>query len=147
MTRFFEDVKPGDRFESETLRVTEAEIVEFAKKYDPQPFHIDKAVGEKSIFKGLAASGWHTAAMSMRLFVKTMNFAEGAVGMGVDELRWPAPVRAGDTLRVEINIEEARKSKSRPEWGIIRIYNVTRNQRNEIVQTFRAAAMVQRRKS
>src|SRR5712692_4266306 len=99
------------------------------------------------MFEGLIASGWHTAAITMRLFVQTLNFAEGAIGLGVDELRWPNPVRPGDTLRVETEIVDLRASRSKPSHGIIRIRNTTTNQRSEIVQTMFASAMVPRRSS
>ena len=140
--RYFEDLKAGDRFVSDKYEVTSEAIINFAREFDPQPFHVDLAVAEKSIFKGLAASGWHTAAITMRLFVQATNFAEGAVGLGVDELRWPTAVRPGDALRVETEIVELRASRSKPDHGIIRIRNVTTNQRGEIVQTMFANAMV-----
>jgi acyl dehydratase len=143
--RFFEDLKAGDRFESDTYEATQASIIEFAREFDPQEFHIDPAKAERSIFKGLVASGWHTAAITMRLFVQTLNFAEGAIGLGVDELRWPNAVRPGDTLHVETEIVEVRESKSKPDHGIIRIRNVTKNQRDEIAQTMFASALVPRR--
>jgi len=143
--RYFDDLKVGDRFKSEPLSVTEKELIEFAHKFDPQMFHLSRRRAERSIFKGLIASGWHTAAMSMRLFVQTLNFAEGAIGLGVDELRWPNAVRPGDMLSVEAEILDVRPSRSRPEHGIIRIRNVTTNQRGEIVQTMLASAMVPRR--
>ena len=104
--RYFDDLKMGDRFKSEPLSVTVKEVVEFAHKFDPQMFHLSRRRAERSIFKGLIASGWHTAAMSMRLFVKTLNFAEGAIGLGVDELRWPNAVRPGDVLTVDTEILE-----------------------------------------
>lgn len=140
--RYFEDLKAGDRLVSDKYEVTAEAIINFAREFDPQPFHLDVAVAEKSIFKGLAASGWHTAAITMRLFVRATNFAEGAVGLGVDELRWPTAVRPGDALRVETEIVELRASRSKPDHGIIRIRNVTTNQRGEIVQTMFANAMV-----
>ena len=112
--RYFDDLKVGDRFKSEPLNVTVKEVVEFAHKFDPQMFHLSRRRAERSIFKGLIASGWHTAAMSMRLFVKTLNFAEGAIGLGVDELRWPNAVRPGDVLTVDTQILELRPSRSRP---------------------------------
>ena len=143
--RYFDDLKVGDRFESEPLSVTVKEVVEFAHKFDPQMFHLSRRRAERSIFKGLIASGWHTAAMSMRLFVQTLNFAEGAIGLGVDELRWPNAVRPGDMLTVETEILELRSSRSRPGHGIIRLRNVTTNQRGEVVQTMLASAMVPRR--
>jgi acyl dehydratase len=143
--RYFDDLKVGDRFKSEPLNVTEKELIEFAHKFDPQMFHLSRKGAERTIFKGLIASGWHTAAMTMRLFVRTSNFAEGAIGLGVDELRWPNAVRPGDVLMVETEILELRLSKSRPGHGIIRLRNVTTNQRGEVVQTMLASAMVPRR--
>jgi acyl dehydratase len=142
--RSFEDLKQGDRLQSETLEVPAKAIIEFAEKFDPQMFHLNSKSAERSIFKGLVASGWHTAAITMRLFVQTLNFAEGAIGLGVDELRWPNAVRPGDVLRVETEIVEMRPSRSKPDYGIIRLRNVTTNQRGEIVQTMTASAMVPR---
>lgn len=142
---YFDDLKAGDLFQSEAFEVPGAAIIEFAEKFDPQKFHLNAKSAERSIFKGLVASGWHTAAITMRLFVKTLNFAEGAIGLGVDELRWPNAVRPGDALRVETEIVEVRPSKSKPKHGIIRLRNVTTNQSGEIVQTMFANAMVPRR--
>jgi acyl dehydratase len=144
---YFDDLKVGDRFKSEPLEVTEKQLIEFAHKFDPQMFHLDRKSAERTIFKGLIASGWHTAAMTMRLFVRTMNFAEGAIGLGVDELRWPNAVRPGDVVAVETEIVDLRPSRSKPNYGIIRLRNVTTNQRGEIVQTMLASAMVPRRLS
>ena len=143
--RYFDDLKAGDRFKSEPLRMTEKELIEFAHKFDPQMFHLSRRRAERSIFKGLIASGWHTAAMSMRLFVQTLNFAEGAIGLGVDELRWPNAVRPRDVLMVETEILELRPSRSRADHGIIRFRNVTTNQRSEVVQTMMASALVPKR--
>jgi len=140
--RYLDDLKIGDRFRSEPLKVTEKEIIEFAHKFDPQMFHLNQKAGERSLFKGLIASGWHTAGLTMRLFVQTLNFAEGAVGLGVDELRWPNAVRPGDVLTVETEILDLRRSRSKPGYGIIRLRNVTTNQHGEIVQTMLASAMV-----
>jgi len=142
---YFDDLKVGDRFKSEPLSVTEKQLVEFAHKFDPQMFHLSRKTAERTIFKGLIASGWHTAAMTMRQFVQTLNFAEGAIGLGVDELRWPNVVRPGDVLTVETEIVDLRPSRSRPGFGIIRLRNVTTNQRGEIVQTMLASAMMPRR--
>jgi acyl dehydratase len=144
--RYFDDLKVGDRFKSESLRVTERQVIEFAHKFDPQMFHLTRKRAERTIFKGLIASGWHTAAMTMRLFVQRLNFAEGAIGLGVDELRWPNPVRPGDVLQVETEIVDLRLSRSKPNCGILRLRNVTTNQRGEIVQTMFANAMVPRRR-
>jgi acyl dehydratase len=143
--QYFDDLKVGDRFKSEPLEVTEKQLIEFAHKFDPQMFHLDRKSAERTIFKGLIASGWHTAAITMRLFVRTMNFAEGAIGLGVDELRWPNAVRPGDVLTVETEIVDLRPSRSKPNYGIIRLRNLTTNQRGEIVQTMLASAMVPRR--
>jgi acyl dehydratase len=142
---YFDDLKVGDSFKSEPLEVTEKQVIEFAHKFDPQLFHLNRKSAERTIFKGLIASGWHTAAMTMRLFVQTLNFAEGAIGLGVDELRWPNAVRPGDVLKVETEIVDLRPSRSKPKYGIIRLRNVTTNQRGEIVQTMLASAMVPRR--
>jgi|SRR5437667_5832465 len=143
--RYFEDLKAGDRFKSGTYKVTEEQIVSFAREFDPQPFHLDPAVARQTMFKGLIASGWHTAAITMRLFVQTLNFTEGAIGLGVDELRWPNAVRPGDVLQVETEIVDLRESRSKPSHGIVRIRNVTTNQRGEVVQTMFASALVLRR--
>ncbi len=140
--RYFEDLKVGARFESDVYVVTEAEIIEFARRFDPQSFHLDPTKAARGIFKGLIASGWYTAAITMRLFVQTLNFVEGAIGLGVDELRWPNPVRPDDALRVETEIVDLRLSRSKPGYGIIRLRNVTTSQRGEIVQTMFANAMV-----
>jgi acyl dehydratase len=143
--RYFDDLKVGDRFVSEPLEVKEKEVIEFAHEFDPQMFHLKRKSAERTLFKGLIASGWHTAAMTMRLFVETLNFAKGAIGLGVDKLRWPNVVRPGDVLTVETKILRLRRSRSRPSYGIIRLRNVTTNQRGETVQTMLASAMVPRR--
>ncbi|HEU0209147.1 MAG TPA: MaoC family dehydratase [Candidatus Udaeobacter sp.] len=143
--RYFEDLKVGDRFKSEPLRVTEKKLINFAHQFDPQMFHLSRKAAERTIFKGLTASGWHTAALTMRLFVQTLNFARGAVGLGVDNLRWPNAVRPGDMLTVETKILGLRPSRSRPQYGIIRLRNITTNQRDEVVQRMLASAMVRRR--
>ncbi len=140
--RYFEDFKPGDIFQSDKLTVSAGAIVDFGRQFDPQIFHLDLKAAERTIVKGLIASGWHTAAITMRLFVEAMNIPGGIIGLGVDKLLWPNPVRPGDELRLEIEIVEARLSKSRLGAGIIRIQNVTRNQRGEVVQSFAASAMV-----
>jgi len=145
--RYFEDLKAGDRFESDRYKVTEEQIISFAREFDPQPFHLDSAVADRTMFKGLIASGWHTAAITMRLFVQTLNFAEGAIGLGVDELRWPNAVRPGDVLQVETEIVDLRESRSKPSHGIVRLRNVTTNQRGEVVQTMTASALVLRRRT
>jgi acyl dehydratase len=142
---YLEDLKVGDRFKSKPLKVTEKQVIEFAHKFDPQTCHLNCKSAERTIFKGLIASGWHTSAMTMRLFVQTLNFAEGVIGLGIDKLRWPNVVRPGDVLTVETEILRVRRSRSRSNYGIIRLRNVTTNQRGETVQTMLASAMVRRR--
>jgi len=144
--RYFEDLKAGDRFKSDSYKISEEQIISFAREFDPQPFHLDAAIARQTMFKGLIASGWHTAAITMRLFVQTLNFAEGAIGLGVDELRWPTAVKANDALQVETEIVDLRESRSKPGHGVVRIRNVTTNQRGEVVQTMMASALVLRRK-
>jgi acyl dehydratase len=143
---YLEDLHAGDRFGSNTIEVTKESIFDFARQFDPQPFHLDVEAAERSLFRELTASGWHTAAMSMKLYI-TGEFqpAGGSIGISVDELRWPHPVRPGDTLRLETEILDVRPSRSKPDRGIIRIRNVTTNQRGEIVQSFLAYVMVRRR--
>ena len=143
--RYFEDFFEGLTVDLGNVEFTAEGIIDFARQYDPQPMHTDPDAARESVYGGLIASGWHTAAMTMRLFVQTLNFAEGAIGLGVDELRWPRVVRPGDVLTVETEIVDLRPSRSRPNHGIIRLRNVTTNQRGEIVQTMLASAMVPRR--
>jgi len=144
--RYYEDLKVGDRFKSETYRVTEEQIISFAREFDPQPFHLDAAIARQTMFEELIASGWHTAAITMRLFVQALNFAEGAIGLGVDELRWPTAVKPNDVLQVETEIVDLRGSRSKPSHGIVRLRYVTTNQRGEVVQTMMASALVLRRR-
>ena len=144
--RYFEDLKAGDRFKSGSYTVGEEQIISFAREFDPQPFHLDRTVARQTMFEGLIASGWHTAAITMRLFVQTLNFAEGAIGLGVDELRWPNAVRPGDVLQVETEIVDLRFSRSKPSHGIVRLRNVTTNRDGEIVQTMTSSALVLRRR-
>jgi acyl dehydratase len=143
--RYFEDLKVGDRFNSKSYVVSEEAIVTFAREFDPQSFHIDPTAAPQTMFDGLIASGWHTAAITMRLFVQTLDFAEGALGLGVDELRWPNAVKPGDSLQVETEILDLRASKSKPNHGILRLRNVTTNRRDEVVQTMIASALVRKR--
>jgi acyl dehydratase len=145
---YLEDLKVGDRFTSGSYEVTEKSINDFAREFDPQPFHLDREAAKKSIFGGLVASGWHTAAITMRLLVTSdLNLAGGAIGLGVDELRFPRPVRPGDTLRLEIEIVDVRPSKSKPDRGTARIRYATRNQNGEVVFTQTATVLVPKRGS
>jgi acyl dehydratase len=143
---YFEDLAVGAKFQSAPYEVTEEAIIAFAREFDVQPFHLEHAAANESIFGGLAASGWHTAAIAMRLFTTgPLQFVGGAVGLGVDELRWPVAVRPGDQLRLETEILEMRTSKSKPQNGIVRIRNVMTNQKGEVVLSYMANALVQRR--
>jgi acyl dehydratase len=131
---YFEDFYPGQKFNSlRSYRVTAREIIDFGEKYDPQPFHIDEAAGKVSFFSGLAASGWLTAAIVMRLRVESINVKGGMIGAGVDEMRWTHPVRPEDRLRTESEILEVRRSASRPSFGVIRSRTTVFNQREEVV--------------
>jgi acyl dehydratase len=131
---YFEDFHLGQRFDSAgTYTVTAAEIKEFGQKYDPQPFHLDEAAGEGSFFQGLAASGWLTAAIVMRLRVLSIHVSGGMIGDGVEELRWTEPVRPFDTLRTEIEVTGVRLTSSRPNYGVVTITTKCINQRNEVV--------------
>jgi len=131
---YFEDLHPGMKFEStRAYKVTAEEIKQFAESYDPQPFHLDEAAGESSFFQGLAASGWLTAAIVMRLRVESIHIAGGMIGAGVEEIRWTQPVRPGDSLRTEAEILNVRRSASRPEFGVVRSRTMVYNQRGETV--------------
>ncbi len=131
---YFEDFQIGQKFQSSRgVRVTAQEITEFAEKYDPQPFHLDEAAGKSTFFKGLAASGWLTAAIVMRLRVETIHVVGGMIGAGVEEIRWTEPVRPGDSLHTETEVIGLRRSKNRPELGLVTIYTLTLNQREEVV--------------
>jgi acyl dehydratase len=141
MDRAFEDFPVESRFVSGEQTISAEEIIEFARSYDPQPFHLVADPGE-NLLGGLAASGWQTAAVSMRLFIDTMQVEGGIIGRAIDELRWPVAVRPGDSIRVEIEILEARLSKSKPGYGLIRYRSLTLNQRDEVVQSFIALAIL-----
>ena len=133
--RYLEDFTVGQTYGSSRLRVDKERIKTFAAEFDPQPFHLDEEAARDTIFRGLAASGWHTAALTMRLLVESeLKPAGGIVGAGFDEFRWPRPVRPGDELRVESEVLEVRPSKSRPEQGLIKVKTTTLNQNNEAVQ-------------
>ena len=145
-TRYLEDFEPGQKFGSGRIRVEPARIKSFAAEFDPQPFHLDENSARDSFFKGLAASGWHTTAMTMRLLVESeLEPAGGIIGAGFDELRWPRPVRPGDELHLESEVLEVRASKSRPDQGVIRVRTTTLNQNGETVQVFVGNLIVFRR--
>ncbi|HYM71744.1 MAG TPA: MaoC family dehydratase [Stellaceae bacterium] len=145
--QYFEDLAVGQTFASGRLTVSAGEITAFAGDYDPQPFHLDGAAARRSVFGGLAASGWHTAALTMRLIVGgEFRPAGGIVGFG-GELAWLKPVRPGDELRAEVEILETRTSRSRPGQGLVKIRVSTLNQHDEPVQTFTPTLLVTRRAS
>jgi acyl dehydratase len=142
---YLEDLSVGQRFTTGTLTVTEAEIVEFAGRYDPQPFHLDDAAARQTLFGGLAASGWHTAAMTMRLLVDGgAPLAWGIIGGG-GEIAWPRPTRAGDVLHVEGEVLEITPSKSKPDRGMVLMKSETRNQNGDAVQVTSMKLVVPRR--
>ena len=144
--RYLEDFAAGQTFTSGRVRVDAERIKKFAAEFDPQPFHLDESAAAESIFRGLVASGWHTTAMTMKLLVDgDIKIAGGLIGAGLDELRWPRPVRPGDELRVECEVLEARASKTRPGQGIIKVRATTLNQNNEPVQFWVGSLIVRRR--
>lgn len=141
--RFFEDYAPGRVFEFGASRVDETELVEFARRYDPQPFHVDAERAARSPFGGLIASGWHTGSLMMRMLVDCYLAPETSLGSpGLDELRWPAPVRPGDTLSLRVTVVEARRSASKPDRGLVRSTIEVLNQRHEVVMSVRAVNFV-----
>lgn len=146
--RYLEDFAVGQRFGSGRLRIDVERIKSFAAEFDPQPFHLDEEAARDSLFRGLAASGWHTAAITMRLLVESeLKPAGGIVGTGFDEFRWPRPVRPGDELRVECEVLEVRTSKSRLDQGLIKVRTTTLNQDGEAVQISIGNLLVPRRPS
>ena len=146
--RYLEDFAVGQTYGSGRIRVERDRIKSFAAEFDPQPFHLDDDVARNGIFRGLAASGWHTAALTMRLLVESeLKPAGGIVGAGFDEFRWPHPVRPGDELRVESEVVEVRPSKSRPEQGLIKVRTTTFNQDGKAVQVLVSNLVVPRRGS
>ena len=144
---YLEDFEAGQRFEGAGRIVIERDrIKSFAAEFDPQPFHLDEKTAGDSLFGGLAASGWHTAAVTMRLLVDSdLKPAGGIIGLGFEESRWPRPVRPGDELRVQSEVLEVRPSKSRPDQGLIRVKFTTLNQNNEAVQVSVGTLIVQSR--
>lgn len=143
--RYFEDLAVGQKFESPTLSIDAAAITAFAATFDPQPFHLDDEAARRTMFAGIAASGWHTAALSMRLCLASdFRPAGGILGIG-GELNWLKPVRPGDTLRALIEVIETRLSRSRPGQGIVKVRITTLNQHDEPVQTFTPTLFVDRR--
>ena len=143
---YLDDVAVGDRYISREYSLDVAQIKRFAGDYDPQPFHLDEAAAAASFFGGLAASGWHTAAITMRLMVESVPFAGGLIGAGV-ELSWPRPTRPGDTLHVESTITGIAPSKSKPDRGIVVLQSDTFNQNGEQIQKLVSRLLLFRRAS
>ena len=143
---YLEDLKVGDRFTSEGHEMDAEQIIAFAKLFDPQPFHLDAEAAKSTFFGGLAASGWHTAAITMRLLVTSgLPLADGIIGSG-GQLSWPLPTRPGDVLRVESEVLEIVPSRSKPDRGMVSMRCETRNQRGEVVQHFLPRLVVMRRR-
>ena len=142
---YLDDLRVGQRFTSGSYLMEAARIKEFAAEFDPQPFHLDQVAAEASVFRGLAASGWHTAAVAMRLLVAGgLPFANGIVGVGGD-IAWPKPTRPGDTLQVESEIIEITPSRSKPQQGIVTVRSTMFNQDREAVYLLTAKLLVLRR--
>jgi acyl dehydratase len=142
---YLEDLIPGRRFTAGPVAVTEAEIIAFASAYDPQPFHTDPEAAKDTFFGGLAASGWHTAALSMRLVVQAMGEIAGGIVGGGGDLQWPRPTRPGDQLSIDIEVLEVTPSRSRPDRGTALMRNRTLNQAGEELQVFTVRIVVPRR--
>ena len=143
---YLEDLHVGQVFRSGRMRVTAEDIKAFAAMFDPQPFHLDEATARDSLFGGLAASGWHTAAITMRLIVDAaFKPAGGHIGARIEEISWPRPVRPGDELRAESELLEVRPSESKPGYGWIKVRTTTFNQNDEPVQRYVGNLIVKRR--
>lgn len=144
--KYLEDFAVGQVYGSARIGVDTDRIKAFAAEFDPQPFHLDEGAARPSVFGGLAASGWHTAALTMRLFVDSdFRPAGGIIGAGFDELRWPRPVRPGDELHIVSEVLEVRPSRSRPHQGLVKVRITTTNQNGDAVQVFVANLVVPRR--
>jgi len=141
---YLDDLQVGQRFISESYPLDEAQIKAFASQFDPQPFHLDAEAAKATLFAGLAASGWHTAAITMRLLVRSVPIAGGVIGAGA-EVTWPRPVRPDFELYVESEVTEIRHSKSNPQRGIVTVKSDTKNQHGEVVQVLVSKLVVPRR--
>ncbi|HJZ99102.1 MAG TPA: MaoC family dehydratase [Candidatus Solibacter sp.] len=144
MALYLDDLQVGQRFTSETYSIDASKIKQFAAEFDPQPFHLDESAAAASVFSGLAASGWHTAAITMRLLVGSVRLAGGLVGLG-GEISWPRPTRPGDTLHLESEIIEITPSRSKPDRGIVTLRGTTLNQKQEPVFILTAKLVVPKR--
>ena len=139
-----DDLAAGDVFESEPITLSAGQIVDFARQFDPQPFHLDDEAARGTFFQGLAASGWHTVALTMRLMVQSIPLDCGVIGAGA-ELAWPKAVRPGDSLRVTSTVLGITPSRSKPDRGIVEVQSVTSNQLGEVVQRLTSKLLVFRR--
>ncbi|WP_440465664.1 MaoC family dehydratase [Pseudomonas sp. YH-1] len=142
---YLDDLSVGDVFISETHSLNAEQIVEFASEFDPQPFHLDAEAAEDSFFRGLAASGWHTTGITMRLLVKSFPLASGVIGAGA-EISWPQPTRPGDVLQVTSKIVNITPSRSKPDRGIIVVECITKNQEGNVLQRLVTKVLCFRRK-
>lgn len=144
--RYFEDYTPGHVYELGTVTVSEAEIIDFARQFDPQYFHIDPEKAKSSRFGGIIASGWHTIGVTMRLYVDHyLSHVASLASPGIDEVRWPNPVRPGDILKVRVSVLEARPSRSKPDRGVVRARIEAINQRDEQVLSMIGISILGRR--
>lgn len=144
--RYLEDLAVGDRFMTPSAQVSPADIVDFATRFDPQPMHLDPGLAERGPLGGLSASGWHTTALVMKLTIAAEPLGGGPVlGLGVDELRWPNPVRPGDTITAELEVVSITPSRSKPTHGVVRIRTTAKNQKGEVVLTMFPNLWVPRR--
>jgi acyl dehydratase len=145
-TRWFNEFHVGDRFETRGITLTDSQIVDFALTYDPQHMHVDATAAEAGPFGGLIASGFQTLALSFRLFYDLGLVVESnIVGPGMDEVRWTAPVKPGDTIRTAVEVIEARESRSKPDRGTVRFQFTVLNQRDETVMTYLAITIIRKR--
>lgn len=142
---YLDDLFVGQKFVSGGHLIDEAQIVAYAQQFDPQVFHLDAEAAKHTFFQGLAASGWHTASVSMRLVTESIPLADGVIGGGMEELAWPQPTRPGDILQVDSEIIEIIPSQSKPNRAMVRVLCHTRNQRGEVLQRFRPKMVVFKR--
>ncbi|RQO75968.1 dehydratase [Aquitalea sp. FJL05] len=141
---YFEDLTAGRRFHTASHTITQDEIIHFSRQFDPQPFHTDPEAAKASFFNGLAASGWHTSSLTMSLITASelKNVANGLIGMGIKEVRWPQPTRPGDTLRAEIEVLTSKRSSSQPGFGVVQLRWTTRNQHDDIAMQLETSIWV-----
>jgi acyl dehydratase len=146
MPRYLDDFQPGDVFESPPIAITEDDIIAFAREFDPQPMHLDRDGAREGAFGRLVGSGWHTAALTMRLLLRTgMDVAGGTVGGGVEQLRWPRPLEPGVAIHVRVEVLEVRVSRSKPDRGVLRSSVRTLRDDGEAVQEMTTIMIVPRR--